>query len=182
FAQAGNATDGDVSGTSPTYDYAFWATGLGAWIDHDGNANAGGMKTTTGGFLSGLDVGFASGWRLGIVGGYSETDMDAKGRYASAKSDNWHLGIYGGNQWGALAVRGGLIHTWHDIHASRSVVYGGLSENLNADYDARTFQAFAEVGYQIDMAPVSVDLLPTFRMFVSALTASPKAAEMQPLL
>lgn len=32
-----------------------------------------------------------------------------------------------------------------------------MSENLNADYDARTFQAFAEVGYQIDMAPVSVE-------------------------
>lgn len=160
FAQSSNSAAGsaidDVS-ASPSYNYAFWATGFGSWIDHDGNANAGGMKTSTGGFLSGLDVGLNSGWRLGVVGGYSETNLDAKGRNASAKSDNWHLGIYGGNQWGALGVRGGLIHTWHDVDSSRSVVYGGLGENLSADYDARTLQAFAEVGYQIDMAPVSFE-------------------------
>lgn len=160
FAQSSNSAAGsaidDVS-ASPSYNYAFWATGFGSWIDHDGNANAGGMKTSTGGFLSGLDIGLNSGWRLGVVGGYSETNLDAKGRNASAKSDNWHLGIYGGNQWGALGVRGGLIHTWHDVDSSRSVVYGGQGENLSADYDARTLQAFAEVGYQIDMAPVSFE-------------------------
>ena len=153
---AGAAID-DVSNAQPSYNYAFWATGFGSWIDHDGNSNAGGLKTSTGGFLSGLDVGFASGWRVGLVGGYSETDLDAKGRYASATSDNWHLGVYGGNQWGALGVRAGLVHTWHGVDSSRSASYVGYSDSLAADYDARSLQAFGEVGYRIDVAPVALE-------------------------
>lgn len=140
-----------------SYDYGVWASGFGSWVDHDGNANTGGLKSTTGGFLSGVDVGFASGWRLGVVGGYSQTDLDAKGRYASATSDNWHLGVYGGNQWGPIGLRAGLVHTWHSIDSSRSVAYTGFNDSLDADYDARTFQAFGELGYRIDTASASFE-------------------------
>ncbi|MFI3905383.1 autotransporter domain-containing protein [Ochrobactrum sp. S1502_03] len=160
FAQSSNSAAGsaiDDASASPSYNYAFWATGFGSWIDHDGNANAGGMKTSTGGFLSGLDIGLNSGWRLGVVGGYSETNLDAKGRNASATSDNWHLGVYGGNQWGALGVRAGLIHTWHSVDSSRSTSYAGFGDSLAADYDARTLQAFGEIGYRIDVAPVALE-------------------------
>ncbi len=138
-------------------DYSVWASGFGSWVDRDGNTNMGGLKTSTGGFLSGVDVGVASGWRLGVVGGYSQTDLDAKGRFASATSDNWHLGIYGGNQWGPIGLRAGLVHTWNNIDSSRSVAYPGFSDSLDADYDARTLQAFGELGYRIDAASASFE-------------------------
>lgn len=131
-------------------DYGVWASGFGSWVNHDGNSKAGGLKTITGGFLSGVDVGLNSGWRLGVVGGYSQTDLNRKGRNASADSDNWHLGIYGGNQWGPIGLRAGLVHTWHSIDSSRSVSYSGFSDSLGADYHARTLQAFGELGYRID--------------------------------
>lgn len=140
-----------------SYDYGAWASGFGSWVDYDGNANTGGLKTSTGGFLSGVDVGFASGWRLGFVGGYSQTDLDAKGRFASSKSDNWHLGIYGGNQWGPIGLRAGLVHTWHNIDSSRSVAYTGFSDSLSADYDARTLQAFGELGYRLDTSVAAIE-------------------------
>lgn len=139
-----------VSPSQPSYDYAVWASGFGSWIDNDGNANTGGLKSSTGGFLSGADIGFASGWRVGLVGGYSQNAFDAKGRYASTNSDNWHLGLYGGNQWGPIGLRAGLVHTWNSLDSSRSVSYTGFSDTLDADYDARTFQAFGELGYRID--------------------------------
>lgn len=131
-------------------DYGVWASGFGSWVNHDENSNAGGLKASTGGFLSGVDVGLNSGWRLGVVGGYSQTDLNGKGRNASADSDNWHLGIYGGNQWGPIGLRAGLVHTWHSIDSSRSVSYSGFSDSLGADYHARTLQAFGELGYRID--------------------------------
>lgn len=96
--------------------------------------------------MSGVDIRFASGWRVGVTGGYRQTDIKGKNRSGSATSDNWHLGIYGGNQWGPLGLRAGLIHTWSSIDASRSVSYPGLDERLKADYDARTLQVFGEVG------------------------------------
>lgn len=159
FAQSpkGSAPQPFDAVSPASHDYGVWASGFGSWVDRDGNSNTGGLKTSTGGFLSGVDVGFASGWRLGVVGGYSQTDLDAKGRYASANSDNWHLGIYGGNQWGPVGLRAGLVHTWHNVDSSRSVAYTGFSDSLNADYDARTFQAFGEVGYRIDTAAASFE-------------------------
>ncbi|PWU76512.1 hypothetical protein DK867_04480 [Ochrobactrum sp. POC9] len=159
FAQSpkGSASQPFDAVAPVSYDYGVWASGFGSWVDHDGNANTGGLKSTTGGFLSGVDVGFASGWRLGVVGGYSQTDLDAKGRFASATSDNWHLGVYGGNQWGPIGLRAGLVHTWHSIDSSRSVAYTGFNDSLDADYDARTFQAFGELGYRIDTAAASFE-------------------------
>lgn len=142
-----------ATATQPADDYAVWATGFGSWIDQNGNANAGGVKTSVGGFLSGVDLGLTSGWRVGVVGGYSKTDINSKDRAASANSDNWHLGIYGGNQWDALGLRLGLVQSWHSIDASRSA----FGDSLSADYNARLLQVFGEVGYRIDTVAASFE-------------------------
>ena len=92
-----------------------------------------------------------------MAGGYSQTDLKAKNRSASANSDNWHLGIYGGNQWGPVGLRAGLIHTWHSIDSSRSVISGDLANSLSADYKARTLQAFGELGYRIESASATFE-------------------------
>lgn len=154
---AGAQAIDSATAVQPSNDYAVWATGFGSWIDQSGNANTGGVKTSVGGFLSGVDLGLASGWRLGVAGGYSKTDLDGKGRSASANSDNWHLGIYGGNQWDALGLRLGLVQSWHSVDASRSVSYTGFGDSLSADYNARLLQAFGEVGYRIDTAAASFE-------------------------
>ncbi|MEL4071652.1 autotransporter domain-containing protein [Ochrobactrum sp. GPK 3] len=146
-----------ASDNASSAQYGFWATGFGSWVKQDGNANTGGVSTSSGGFISGLDVGLAGGWRFGFAGGYSQSDIDFKGRNAAATSDSWHLGIYGGNQWGALGLRAGLIQTWHSIDASRSVSFADLSNTLEADYDARTLQAFGEIGYRLDTAAASFE-------------------------
>ncbi|MFD1200249.1 autotransporter domain-containing protein [Brucella gallinifaecis] len=137
--------------------YALWATGFGSWVNQSGNDNAGGLKTSVGGFISGVDFALQSNWRLGIAGGYSKTDLDGKNRSSSATSDNWHLGIYGGNQWDAIGLRLGLVQSWHKIDASRSVWYSGFEDSLSADYNARSLQAFGEVGYRIDTASASFE-------------------------
>lgn len=64
---------------------------------------------------------------------------------------------YGGNQWGPIGLRAGLVHTWNNIDSSRSVAYPGFSDSFDADYDARTLQAFGELGYRIDTASASFE-------------------------
>ena len=140
-----------------TLNHGFWASGFGTWVDQDGNANANGLETSTGGFLTGVDIGLASGWGIGLVTGYSKTDMDAKGHNASTTSDNWHLGAYTGNQWGALGVRAGLVYTDSSLEGKRAVNYADTTETLRSDYDAHSTQVFADVGYQIDLAPVVIE-------------------------
>ncbi|GLK73507.1 autotransporter domain-containing protein [Ancylobacter dichloromethanicus] len=131
---------------------ALWATGFGSWSEFDGTGNAASLSGSTGGFLIGTDTALAAGWRLGLAGGYSATSFDVDGRASSGDSDNWHLGVYGGNQWGALALRAGLAYTWQDVSTSRSVAFAGYADSLKADYNAGLFQAFGELGYRWDTA------------------------------
>ena len=53
----------------------------------------------------GLDAPLAQTWRVGVMAGYSRSDFDVNDRASSGRSDNYHLGAYGGGQWGALGLR-----------------------------------------------------------------------------
>lgn len=129
---------------------ASWIQGLGSWRQTDGDGNAAQVKSSTGGFLLGVDAPVSDAWRLGLMAGYTRTDFDVRDRASSGDSDNYHLGAYGGGQWGALGLRGGLAYSWHDIATRRSVSMPGYSDRLKANYDGRTVQAFADLSYRID--------------------------------
>lgn len=129
---------------------ASWIQGLGSWRQTDGDGNAVQVKSSTGGFLLGADAPVSDAWRLGLMAGYTRTDFDVRDRASSGDSDNYHLGAYGGGQWGALGLRGGLAYSWHDIATRRSVSMLGYSDRLKANYDGRTVQVFADLSYRID--------------------------------
>lgn len=104
----------------------------------------------------GLDSTYAEEWQLGISTGYTRTSLDG-GYGSNANSDNYHLGVYGGKQLGDLALRAGSTYTWHRIDTSRNVNYGAQSDNSTAKYSARIQQVFAEAGYSLKVAEVSLE-------------------------
>ncbi|WP_447921762.1 autotransporter domain-containing protein [Achromobacter aegrifaciens] len=136
---------------------ASWIQGLGSWRHIDGDGNAAQVQSSTGGFLMGVDAPVSNAWRLGLMAGYSRTDFDVRDRSSSGDSDNYHLGAYGGGQWGALGLRGGLAYSWHDIATRRSVAMPGFADRLKANYDGGTTQAFADLSYRIDTPRVAFE-------------------------
>lgn len=139
------------------YGPASWIQGLGAWSRTDGDGNAAALKRSSGGFLMGLDAPLAQTWRVGVMAGYSRSDFDVNDRASSGRSDNYHLGAYGGGQWGALGLRGGVAYSWHDIATRRSVAMPGFSDRLKAGYDGRSAQAYADLSYRIDLSAVALE-------------------------
>ncbi|CEJ14881.1 Extracellular serine protease precursor [bacterium YEK0313] len=134
---------------------AVWAQGFGAWGRVNGNGNAAGLTTATGGILIGADgpvfgTGPFGTWRFGALAGYSRTTFNARGRLSSGESDNYHLGLYGGTQWGPLGFRAGLAYTWHQLVTGRTVAFAGFGDSLRSRYRAGTFQVFGDIGYRID--------------------------------
>ena len=129
---------------------AAWSRAFGAWGQSDADGNASELERRTGGFLAGIDGQLAELWRMGLVVGYSHSSFDLDRLKASASSDNYHIGLYGGTRWGALALRSGIGYTWHEINSDRSIILPGLDDSLSADYDANTFQAFGELAYAMD--------------------------------
>lgn len=137
--------------------FGAWSSAFGAWGSFDGDGNAAAMKRSTGGFLVGADGPALETWRLGVMAGYSHSSFTVADRSSSASSDNYHLGLYAGTQWGNLGFRSGLAYNWHDIKTSRLVALPGFTDSLSDDYRAGTFQAFGELGYRIDTATASFE-------------------------
>lgn len=151
------ASIGNTSGP-----YAAWGYAFGSWGKQDGNANTGELKSSTGGFITGLDGVVYDNWRLGLLAGYSHTSFHVDDRSSSGSSDNYTLGAYAGTEWGmaggdALAFRSGLSYTWHNLAMDRWAAFPDFSDHLNADYDAGTFQAFGELAYKTQIGKAALE-------------------------
>jgi outer membrane autotransporter protein len=129
---------------------AVWGHAFGVWGQMDSDHNAASLHRSAGGFLLGADAPVADGWRAGLQTGYSRSHFEAKSRGAKLDSENYHLGVYAGAQWGQLGFRAGLAYTWHRLDATRNIAFEGFGDQARGKYDAGTFQTFGELGYRID--------------------------------
>lgn len=125
---------------------AFWAQTFGSWGAFDGDDGGKELGRDTGGVLLGGDA-LLSRWRVGVTGGYSQSNIKPRDRASSVSSDNYHLGVYAGTQHGALAFRTGFAQSWHELDARRTIAMPGLSDRTRAEYRADALQAFGEVAY-----------------------------------
>ncbi|MFG1426137.1 autotransporter domain-containing protein [Roseixanthobacter glucoisosaccharinicivorans] len=144
---AGPATAQLSASLTPT----LWAQGYGGWGNTFSDGNAASISNSIGGFLIGADVAVASNARAGIFGGFSQSQFDVDSRSSSGSMDNYDLGLYGAAQFGAVAVRGGLSYTWHDVSVDRTVAFPGMYQGLSSGYTVGTTQVFGELGYEVAM-------------------------------
>lgn len=128
-----------------------WARFYGNWGHADGDSDAARLNRSVGGFFIGADMPVAGNWRAGVLAGYSHGSYRVNGSTATADSDDYHLGVYGGTQWGALGLRTGATYTWHDISADRRLAVPGFSDRLSSNYNAGTAQVFGELGYKVPL-------------------------------
>ncbi|WP_292618640.1 MULTISPECIES: autotransporter domain-containing protein [unclassified Nitrobacter] len=59
----------------------------------------------------------------------SSHQLQCAGSFVLSSSDNYHLGLYGGRQWGDLGFRTGATYTWHRVLISRSVAFAGFADS-----------------------------------------------------
>ena len=123
-----------------------WLQGLGSHGKLD--SDSGDISQDTAGAVLGADWALDGQWRLGVLGGYGRTDVDAD-HDASSDIDSLHLGLYAQRQSGPLALRLGAAYSRHDNSSERRVDFSGFSDRLSGDYDADSQQAFVELGYQL---------------------------------
>lgn len=141
----------------PNDRFAVWGQGFGSWGRNEAQGGVSKLTRSSGGFLLGADAAVFDNWRVGLYSGYSRSTFEAKGRISSGNSDNYHLGLYGGGQWGAFGLRAGAAYSWHDLTVDRTVSFTGFSDRLRSDYNAATAQVFGELGYRIDAGRVALE-------------------------
>lgn len=143
---------------APMDRVTFWTTAFGSWGRWNSDGNAATLWRDTGGFFLGADIPVIDDKaRAGLLVGYSRSGFQVSDRNSSGTSDNFHLGFYGGTQWGNLAVRLGVAQTWHTLSTSRSIAFQGFADTTKANYTAGTTQVFGELGYGLRMGGASVE-------------------------
>jgi len=136
---------------------ATWARVFGSDGRIDGDGNASRLNRDIAGFFVGADTTTASGWRAGGLVGYSKNDLNTDGVNATAKTDSYHVGVYGGNQWDNTALRVGASYSWNKLETNRLVGFTGLADSLKSKYDASTTQIFGEIGQKMDLGNVMIE-------------------------
>jgi outer membrane autotransporter protein len=137
--------------------FTMWGQVFGSWGHTNGDGNAAALNHTTSGFFTGVDAPIFDGWRAGILAGYGRSDFNVSGRASSGTSDDYHIGLYGGAQWGAIGLRTGITFTSHDIRTGRSVAFSGFADSLSAGYNAGTLQIFGDLGYKVDVGRIAFE-------------------------
>lgn len=159
-ASAGDAARvGSDTNTEKLGGLALWSQAFGSWGQSDADGNAAEMDRSTGGVMFGADALAFGTARVGVMGGYSTSNMDVDARQSSMDSDNYTIGAYIGSQFDQFKMRGGMAATWHQMDSKRSVSLGGgtFTDSVTSDQDAMTFQAFGELGYSYDVSGVSLE-------------------------
>lgn len=129
------------------------ALGHGGTLDRSHGSSA--LQHATKGLVLGADWALDEQWRIGVIGGQSQTRLD--GSQLDGDLDSWHLGAYALRQSGQLALRLGATYGNHDGSTKRRVAFNGFSDRPKGSYDASTQQAFTEVGYNLGSGNLSAE-------------------------
>ncbi|MDP1626042.1 MAG: autotransporter domain-containing protein [Parvibaculum sp.] len=143
---AGDALLGDAP--------AIWGQLFGSWGTNDGDANVAKLDRRSAGFLVGIDKAVGEASRVGVAAGYSRSSFDVPALNSSGDSDNFHVAAYAGTKLGSVDLGSTLSYSYGKSETERTVIVGGLTDTLTADYDAHTFQASVEAGIDFDMGSV----------------------------
>jgi len=113
------------------------------------------MKHSTKGVMLGTDWAISPDWRLGIIGGKTQTRLDS--HQFEGALDSWLAGVYALRQDGPLALRLGAVYGSHDGSTKRHVAFNRYRDNLKGSYEANTHQVFGQVGYQLNIAHFDIE-------------------------
>lgn len=128
------------------------ALGHGGKVENDFDNT---LKHSTQGLVLGADWRLDQQWHVGVMGGKSQTKLDA--RQFDGDLDSWHLGAYAVRQDGPLTLRLGATFDNHEGSSKRRVAFNGFSDRLKGSYDANTQQAFAEAGFNLGRNNVTIE-------------------------
>ncbi|AMS15208.1 autotransporter outer membrane beta-barrel domain-containing protein [Pseudomonas chlororaphis] len=132
-----------------------WLQGIGSYGKLDGEHGNPGLQQKTAGSVLGIDWSLSPVWRMGVLGGYSKTDLSNSD--VDGKLRSWHLGVYAMRQDGPLALRLGAAYSQHDGDNKRTVEFDRFSDRPKGSYDADSQQAFAELGYTLGTGRLNVE-------------------------
>ena len=125
-----------------------WAAGMGLWGTADGNTSS--VDNDFGLGMVGAEFNVCQATKLGAFFGYGTTKLN--GEQSKVDADDTHYGVYGLTDYGNASFTYGIAYTDQDRDTVRNL---GGEVNTHSE-NASVLQAFAEAGYNFDVAAAKV--------------------------
>jgi outer membrane autotransporter protein len=149
-AYAASAGPTAASGTAT----GVWGAVYGLRTDASSDAGQPASVSASGGLVGGADS-LVGDWRIGVMLEAGAGGSEMAGLDASIDTTSYGAGLYAGREWGDTRLLFGGSLAGHGIHSTRSVNLPD-AQTLEADYDAATAMAFAELSQRIDLGAVEL--------------------------
>lgn len=163
-ASGGMGLPGGAQGYEATPDgYSFrdhlgrsnslWVSVGGSYTYFDGTSGVAESKLYGPEVSGGYDIRTDQGWLAGLGFRYGFKKFDVDGRDDNADINSYTVSLYGGKEWnagpGILRTLLGTAYTLHNLDTDRQVRLPTFRDSLEADYNAHSFQVFAEAAYAV---------------------------------
>jgi outer membrane autotransporter protein len=141
----------------PEQRWGAFLTGVGEWVDVDGDGNSPGYDVTTGGFTLGVDYKIAPNFAVGIMAGYAGTGSDLTND-GSVWVNSGKLGLYAttfaGGWYADVAVTGG----YNSYDTKRS----GIQGSARGSTDGAELNVLVGTGYDFTIGALRIGPTATF--------------------
>ncbi|ERS02997.1 autotransporter-associated beta strand repeat-containing protein [Labrenzia sp. C1B70] len=135
-----------------------WGFAIGTWGRYGSSEETYRAESTTGGFLVGYDHAISEPLTLGVLGGYTRTNVSVNQLNSKAVTDSYHLGLYAGGAWNGLTYKGGIATAYNKTGVDRDVrATSTLSQSLSSDQTIYSSQVFAETGYEFHTGGIVIE-------------------------
>ena len=138
--------------STPTQVYSAWAQGFNSWGHLGGNGNSATVGNNIGGFILGADATLYGRYRLGVAGGYANSNISDPARGSTGNISAAYIGLYGGASFDALQLRGGAFYANNHYGLDRMVSFPGFYQTAGSGYGGDTAEVFGEAGWRIAVA------------------------------
>lgn len=139
---------------SPLEDGAwhFWAQGLGVFTRMDGDGNAAGGHSNTGGGMFGGDRALTPDVTVGLAGDIAQSS-------AGGGNNTTSYGLSGYGNWslGDAFITGNAGYTYDQYDTGRVLSFGGLNRSATGHTDGGEISAGATVGYRVRLDGVLLE-------------------------
>jgi outer membrane autotransporter protein len=145
------ACDGACDSTRPG-QWSGWGAALGGTGTIAGNANAGALTYSSGGFAAGVDRRFAPNFLMGVTIGYLTGSQWTDGFAGRGMSDAVLGGLYGSYREAGFYFDGLAGYAYTDNQLQRTILIPGLSaRNAWGRTGVNQFLGHAETGYRFEL-------------------------------
>lgn len=153
YAQAHDAETGDTgvsTGSEGLKGIDVWGQGFGEYAHQDHRGLSNGYHATIWGTAIGGDIpAFNDRVRLGLSGGYAQSDINSKDNSGNTDIDSYQGTLYGGYIDGEKPyyINGAFSFAYNKYNSLRHIAVGTITRTADADYDGQQYSVLFDGGY-----------------------------------